>query len=51
MAAPLTREEIARRWPSAVAIARQYRAVFGDGVRLKWARNAAGEVLGKKTGS
>lgn len=40
-------EEIAAAFPEAVAIARQFREVFGSGVRLVYARNSAGEELGK----
>lgn len=40
-------EEIAHEWPEAVTFARAIRQVFGDGVRLLHARNAAGRELGK----
>lgn len=41
--------EIAARWPEAVAIARQFRDVFGDGVRLTYAKDkATGAELGKR---
>lgn len=42
-----TVEDIARRFPEAVQIARAFREVFGEGVRLTYARNAAGEELGR----
>jgi hypothetical protein len=40
-------EEIAQRFPEAVAFARQFRDVFGPGVRLIYARNQRGEELGR----
>ena len=40
-------EEIARRWPEAVAFARTIREVFGADVRLLCAINREGEQLGK----
>jgi hypothetical protein len=40
-------EEIASTFPEAVAVARQFRDVFGPGVRLIYARNQRGEELGK----
>ena len=43
----MTPEEIAARWPEAVAYARAIRAEFGDGVRMVCAVNPAGEQLGK----
>ena len=43
----MTREEIAAKFPEAVAFARAIREVFGDGVKLTYARNAAGEELGR----
>lgn len=46
----MTPEEIAARWPEAVTFARTMRAVFGDGVKLIYAKNAAGEVLGRPSG-
>jgi hypothetical protein len=42
----MTPEEIAKRFPEAVAFARQFRDVFGPGVRLIYARNQNGEELG-----
>jgi hypothetical protein len=45
----MTKDEIARQFPEAVEFARQMREVFGDGVRLLYARNAAGLELGKQT--
>lgn len=36
---PLTKDEVARAFPEAVAFARELRAVFGDGVRLLGAIN------------
>lgn len=36
---PLTKAEVARAFPEAVAFARELRAVFGDGVRLMGAIN------------
>lgn len=38
----MTAEEVAEKFPDAVAIARQFKEVFGDGVRLLFARNARG---------
>ena len=46
-----TKEEIARRWPEAVEIARTYREVFGPEVRLIYAKNDRGEELGKRSSS
>jgi hypothetical protein len=43
----LDKAEIEKRWPEAVARARELREVFGDGVRLLWAKNQNGEELGK----
>lgn len=43
----MTPEEIASRWPDAVAYARAIRAEFGDGVRMVCAVNPQGEQLGK----
>lgn len=45
----MNKQEIAERWPEAVAIARQFRDVFGDGVRLTYAKDkATGAELGKR---
>lgn len=44
----MTKDEIAERWPEAVAIARLLREVFGNEVRLLYARNKEGEELGEK---
>jgi hypothetical protein len=38
----VTKDEIAAKFPEAVEFARQMRDVFGDGVRLIYARNSAG---------
>lgn len=46
---PSSAAEVAARWPEAVAFARAMREVFGDGVKLTYARNAKGEELGKQT--
>ena len=43
----MTAEEIAAKFPEAVAVARAFREVFGEGVRLIYARNPAGETLGR----
>lgn len=43
----MNKEEIAERWPEAVALARELRAVFGEGVRLLYAKNERGEELGR----
>lgn len=43
----MNKEEIAERWPEAVKLARELRSVFGDGVRLLYARNERGEELGR----
>lgn len=43
-----TATDVAQRFPDAVALARQFRELFGDGVRLTYARNAAGEELGRR---
>ena len=45
----MTREEVERRFPEAVAFARQIRDVFGPDVRLIYARNQQGEELGRPT--
>ena len=45
----MTKEEIAAAFPEAVEIARQFRDVFGDGVRLLYARNGVGQELGRST--
>lgn len=47
----MTREEIAARWPEAVQFAQAMREVFGEGVRLTYARNSEGDELGKPSGS
>jgi hypothetical protein len=44
----MTPEEIAQRFPWAVAVARSHRDVFGPDVRLIYARNERGEELGKR---
>lgn len=44
----MTKDEIAARWPDAVSKARELREVFGDGVRLLYARNEAGDELGRR---
>ena len=43
----MTPEEVAERWPEAVAMARAYRDVFGAEMRLIYARNARSEELGR----
>ena len=43
----MTAEEVAKRWPFAVQSARVLRDVFGPEVKLTYATNEAGEVLGK----
>lgn len=43
----MTAEEIAERFPEAVAFARALRDAFGPGVRLVYARNRQGEELGR----
>ena len=48
MSANQSAEEIERLWPEAVAVAREYRAVFGPEVRLVHARNAAGDELRRR---
>lgn len=45
---PPDAEEIARLWPGAVQFARTFREVFGDGVRLIYARNSAGDELKRR---
>ena len=40
----MTKEEIAQRFPTAVQIAREYREIFGDGVRLLWAKGKGAEL-------
>lgn len=45
----MTPEEIARKFPEAVAFAREIREA-DPGVRLRWARNAQGEELGRLEG-
>ena len=46
----MTPEDIARKFPEAVAFARQLRDVFGPDVRLVYARNGQGEELGRLQG-
>jgi hypothetical protein len=46
----VTPEDIARKFPEAVAFARQLRDVFGPDVRLVYARNGQGEELGRAQG-
>jgi hypothetical protein len=43
----VTKAEIERRFPEAVAFARLMRAEFGPEVRLIYARNKEGEELGR----
>jgi hypothetical protein len=43
-----TAASVAEQFPEAVALAREFREVFGEGVRLTYARNAAGEELGRR---
>jgi hypothetical protein len=43
----VTADDIARKFPEAVAFARQLRDVFGPEVRLLYARNQQGEELGR----
>lgn len=43
----MTKAEVALRWPDAVAIAKQFRDVFGDDTKLTYAKNLDGETLGK----
>lgn len=47
----LTKPEIAERWPEAVEFARQFREVFGDGVKLTYAKNCSGETIGRPSES
>ena len=41
-----TAADVERAFPEAVALAKALREVFGDGVRLLYARNAEGEEIG-----
>jgi hypothetical protein len=43
----ISAQQVAERWPEAVARARELREVFGDGVRMFYARNAEGDELGR----
>jgi len=43
----MTPEQIAAKFPEAVRVAREFRDAFGPGVRLIYARNDAGEELGR----
>jgi hypothetical protein len=45
----MTREEIARKFPEAVAFAREFRPA-DPGVRILYARNQQGEELGRLQG-
>jgi hypothetical protein len=40
---------MAERFPEAVAFARLMREVFGDGVKILYAKNAEGKEIGKRT--
>lgn len=46
--AKATAAEIEAAFPEAVQFARQLREVFGDGVKLVYARNAQGQEIGKR---
>jgi hypothetical protein len=48
-AGALTKAEVEQRFPEAVQLARQFREIFGDDVRLVYAKNAKGETLGKSS--
>lgn len=48
MAKP-TAAEVEAAFPEAVQFARQLREVFGDGVKILYARNAQGQEIGKPT--
>lgn len=40
-----TAQDVERDFPEAVAFAKAMREVFGDGVKITYARNANGDVL------
>ena len=46
--AQLSREEIARKFPEAVALARDLREAFGEGVKIIYAKNQEGEEIGNQ---
>lgn len=41
-------QDVAEAFPEAVALAKRYRELFGDGVRLVYARNSAGLEIGRQ---
>lgn len=44
----MTREEIAERFPDAAAFTTELRELFGADARLAWARNSAGDEIGRR---